>query len=166
MKSVLLSIFCLAILVSWSSPLTIPDGYLLVIKVLQIDEKEPQPEYYNHASLFQVNFDGSVKQYWNHTLIYPHLLHDENLFAIDTTNQLVYLGVMDRFLALDLMTGKVAVNKTLKVPNLLYFWNDDYIAEENAIYGVCTGNDQWNWCRVKLGVPEVKVEFLYQFPGY
>ena len=154
MKSTLLSILCLAILVNWSLPLTTPDGYLLVFKDTTI-----------YTSLYKVNFDGTVQRYWNFTLNYPHTLYSFNLFAVDTKDQLVYLGVMDRFLALDLLTGKVAVNKTLKAPNLMFFWNYDYIAEENAIYGVCTGNDQWNWCRVKLGVPNIKLEFLYEFPG-
>ena len=164
MKLTPFSIVCLAILVTCSSSLTIPDGHLLVFKDLQIDEKEP-PEYYNHASLFKVGFDGTVQEYWNHTLQNPHLLFSDNLFAVDDENGLVYLGVPDQLLALELTTGKVVVKKPLEAPNLLFFWSYDYIAEQNAICGGCTGNRWWNWCRVKLGEPEVKLEFLYQFPG-
>ena len=157
-------ILCLAILLTCSSSLIIPDGYLLVFKDLQIDEREP-PQYYNHASLFKVSFDGTVQEYWNHTLDKPHLLFSDNLFAVDVENELVYLGVLDQLLALELTTGKVVVKKPLEAPNLLFFWSYNYIAEENAIYGGCTGNHWWNWCRVKLGEPEVKQEYLFQLPG-
>ena len=95
-------------------------------------------------------------------------MFSDNLFAIDPENELVYLGVEDQLLALDLYTGEVKVNIPLQVPNLQFFWNYDYIPREKAIYGVCTGNSQWNWCRVKLDKPldhkVIKLEFLYQFP--
>ena len=149
MKLTLLSIICLA---SCSSALIIPDGYLLVFKAA----------YSNHLSLFQVNSTGTVQGLWNFTLNEQHKLNNDNLFAVDTSNQLVYLGVTDQLLALSLTTGKVVINKPLLQP----FRNYNYVAKDNAIYGVCNDNvSQWKWCRVKLGVPEVKLEFLYQLPG-
>ena len=55
----------------------------------------------------------------------------------------------------------------LKPPNLIYFWNYyDYVSKDNAIYGVCTGNDAWNWCRIKpdkLHKRKIKVEFVFWF---
>jgi len=97
-----------------------------------------------------------------------HMHYSDNLFAIDLENELVYLGVEDQLLALDLSTGEVKINIPLQVPNLQFFWNYDYIPREKAIYGVCTGNDHWNWCRVKLDKPldhnTIKLEFLYHFP--
>ena len=148
----------------------LPDGYLLGIRVLQIDRPEP-PLYYNHASLFKIGFDGSVTQFWNFSYDYPHILFSDNDFAIDTENNLVYLGVVDQLLALDLTTGEMKINISLQAPNMQYFWNYDYIPKEKALYGACTGHGPWNfwnWCRIKLNnliENGVKVEFLYQFPG-
>lgn len=143
------------------------DGYLLAIKVLQIDQPK-KPYYYNHALLFKIEFDGSVTQFWNYSYNNPHLLFNENLFAMDTDSSLIYLGVVDQFLALDMTTGKVKVNISLQAPNLQYFWSYNYIATEEALVGVCTGNSMWNWCRIKCPkqlVGGVKLEFLYQLPG-
>ena len=161
------ALFSLVTFITCTSSSEMPDGHLLVLKVIQIDTQRPQPEYYNHASLFKVEFDGTVSQYWNYSYDHPHLLFSDNLFAVDIENQLVYLGVQDQILALDLTTGVVAKKVPLEAPNLQFFWNYDYVPEDNAIYGVCTGKREWDWCRVKLHplLKKYRVEFLYRFPG-
>lgn len=141
-----------------------PDGYMVALKVLQIDSRFPD-QHYNHASLFRIDFNGTVTQYWNYSYDKPHLLFSDNLFAIDTESQLVFLGVEDQILALDMTTGAVAKKIPLEVPNLQYFWSYDYIPEEKALYGVCTGRGEWDWCRIKLDGLFPKNKFLYTFPG-
>ena len=144
---------------SWKG--AVPDGFLLGLKVVQIDQPHMN-YYYNHASLFKIEFDGNVTQLWNYSYQPSDVLFSDNLFAVDSKNGLVYLGTVDRFLAIDLMSGKTKINIPLKAPNLQYFWNYDYFAEDDAIYGVCTGNDQWNWCRIKQnGTNSAHVDFLY-----
>ena len=144
---------------------TQPKGYLLALKVVQID----QPRFgrcYNHASLFKINFDGMVTELWNYTLNSSNdVLFDENLFAVDSENELVYLGSADQFLALELNTGVAKVQIHLMPPNLQYFQTYDYSAKDKAIYGICTGNSQFNWCRVKKSeTNSVHLDFLYQLP--
>ena len=95
--------------------------YMLAMKVVQIDTQTPTPEYYNHASLFKIEFNGSVSQFWNYSYNKPHLVFSENLFAIDLENELVYLGVEDQLLALELSTGEGKINIPLQVPNLQFF---------------------------------------------
>ena len=139
----------------------VPDGYLLALKVLQ------RGKDYNHASLFKIVFDGTVTQLWNYSYDQSHGLFAENLFAIDTKNSLVYLGALDQFLALDMLTGGIKIKIPLKPPNLQYFWNYDYVAEDEAIYGVCYSHESqmWKWCHVKLnGTNNVTLKFLYEFP--
>lgn len=164
----LTSVLCLITFTTTALCSDIPDGYMLALKVVQIDRPQP-PLYYNHASLFKIEFDGSVSQFWNYSYDSQHTMFGENLFAIDTESQLIYLGVVDQLLALDLTSGVVKIKIPLEAPNLQYFWNYDYIAKEKAIYGVCTGHRAWNWCRIKLDAPldkdSIKVENLYQFPG-
>ena len=157
MKSTQLSILCLAVLVSYCSPLTIPDGYLLVLKA--------SGENFYNISLFQVTFNGTVQQLWNYTL--NNGSFDPTVFDVDAKNQLIYLGVTEQVLALGLTTGKVIVNKPLNASyKANFFVSYDYVLEENAIYGVCWGSDdQFDWCRIKLGVPELKLESLYHLPG-
>ena len=140
----------------------VPDGYLLALKVLQRDKD------YNHASLFKVEFDGSVSQLWNYSYAQSHRLFAENLFALDTERSLVYVGAMDEFLGLDLQTGEVKIKIPLEGSNLQYFWNYDYIASEHAIYGVCYSHDRtaWMWCRIKVprDANNISIEYLYDFP--
>ena len=158
MKSTQLSILCLAVLVSYCTPLTIPNGYLLVLKASGYN--------YNKLSLFQVTFNGTVQQLWNHIL--NNTFYSPNVFDVDAKNQLVYIGTQrNQVLALSLTTGKVIVNKTLNASYPAnFFVSYDYIPEENAIYGICRRNDdQFDWCRVKLGVPELEMESLYHLPG-
>ena len=69
-----------------------PDGYLLGLKVVQYDQDRPQVVYYNHVSLFMISFDGNVIQLWNHSLGQHHTVYDQNNFAVDAKNELVYLG--------------------------------------------------------------------------
>ena len=155
MRSTQLSILCLAVLVSYCSSLTIPNGYLLVFKA--------SGENWYKISLFQVTFSGTVQQLWNYTLGY---LDNPNLFAVDIKNQLVYIGVTNQLLALGQKTGKVIINKPLNASVFNYFMSYNYVQEENAIYGMCAGSDdRYDWCRIKLGVPEFKLESLYHLPG-
>ena len=137
---------------SWSRGGDEPDGYLLGIL---------------GAALYKLEFDGNISHLWSYPLG-SHSLFSDNLFAVDVKNELVYLGVADQFVALDLNTGEVKVEIPLKPPNLQYFWNYDYVAKDNAIYGVCTGNGKWNWCRIKLHkvhLQKIEVEFLYELPS-
>ena len=138
---------------------TVPDGYLLGLKVVQNDTPNSS---YHHATLFKIEFDGSVKQLWNYS--YPHsdILTCSNLFAVDSKNKLVYLGARDHFLALDLNSGKIKIKIPLNSSNAQYFWSYDYFPEDNAIYGVCTGNSQWNWCRVEqTATNSAHLDYLY-----
>lgn len=129
-----------------------PDGYLLGFQS-------------NLPSLFKIELDGKVTKLWNYSIGFP--MFCDNLFAVDAEKELIYLGVIDKFLALDLTTGKIEIEIPLKPPNLQYFWNYDYVQKDNAIYGVCTGNNAWNWCRIKLHKlheHKITVDFLYVFP--
>ena len=47
-------------------------------------------------------------------------MFSDNLFILDTENELVYLGVADQFLALDLTTGKVKIKNPYKTSKLAY----------------------------------------------
>ena len=137
---------------SWREIEGKPDGYLLGIL---------------RAGLYKLELDGNISHLWTYDLG-SHSFFSDNLFAIDVEKELVYLGVADLFVALDLNTGEVRVQIPLKPPNLQYFWNYDYVAKDNAIYGVCTGNNKWNWCRIKLHevhLRKIKVEFLYELPN-
>ena len=129
-----------------------PHGYLLGLQS-------------NLPTLFKIELDGNVTELWNYSIGFP--MFGDNLFDVNTESNLLYLGVEDKFLALDLTTGKIKIEIPLKPPNLIYFWNYDYVPKDNAIYGVCTGNDAWNWCRIKLDKlhkQKIKVEFLYLIP--
>ena len=147
---------------SWKG--TLPDGYLLGFKVAQIDQPRLE-SYYHHVSLFKIDFDGTVTEFWNFSLNSSDILFDEDAIAIDIENELVYLGGINQFIALDLRTGAVKIKIHLEPPNLQYFQTYNYVAKDKAIYGMCTGNSQFNWCRVKQnGTNSVHVEFLYQLP--
>ena len=138
---------------------TVPDGYLLGLKVVQNDTPNSS---YNHATLFKIGFDGGVKRFWNYTYPFSDALTSDNLFAVDSKNELVYLGARDDFLALDLNSGKIKIKIPLNSSNVQDFWSYDYFAEDNAIYGVCTGNNQWNWCSIKqIATNSVRLQFLY-----
>ena len=142
-----------------------PNGYLLALKALSIDDPRKQ-SYYNHVSLFKIELNGKVTELWNYSCPYPHIIFTENNFAIDLENELVYLGIVDQFLALDMYTGKIKITIPLQPPNLQYFWNYDYHPQDNAIYGICTGNRLWNWCRVSHNGTHnvVHVDMDYQMP--
>ena len=147
---------------SWNG--TLPNGYLLGLKVNQIDQPRFN-RYYNHVSLFKIEFDGTVTEFWNYSLNSSDTLISDNLFAIDIENELVYLGSEDLFLALDMTTGTTKIKIHLEVPNLQFFLSYDYFAKEKAIYGVCTGNSMFDWCRMKrTGINSAKLEFLYHLP--
>ena len=147
---------------SWRGSL--PKGRLLGLKVVQIDQPRMN-NYYNHVSLFEIDFDGTVTEFWNISLSPSDTFYSDNSFTVDVENELVYLGSSDQFLAVDLKTGAVKIKIHLEPPNLQYFWNYDFVAKEKAIYGVCTGNNQWNWCRIKQrGNDSAHVEFLYPMP--
>ena len=137
---------------SWREVEGKPDGYLLGIQ---------------RAAFYKVELDGNMSHLWTYDLG-SHSFFSDNLFTVDVEKELVYLGVADLFVALDLNTGAVKVQIPLKPPNLQYFWNYDYVAKDNAIYGVCTGNGKWNWCRIELHevhLQKIKVEFLYELPN-
>ena len=141
-----------------------PNGHLLLLKVLQIDQSR-QAYYYNHVSLFKVTLNGQVTELWNISLQDPHLLFTENGFAIDIQNQLVYLSIVDQFLAVDLNTGQVKIRFPLEPPNLQYFTNYDYSPKDKTIYGICTGNSAWNWCSIKqTGNHSAVVDIKYTMP--
>ena len=134
------------------------------------EEAEDKPPGYllafRRAAIYKVELDGNISHPWSYDLG-NHSFFSDNLFTVDVERELVYLGVADLFVTLDLNTGEVRVQIPLKPPNLQYFWNYDYVARDNAIYGVCTGNNMWNWCRIKLHevhLQKIKVEFLYQLP--
>lgn len=142
----------------------VPNGYLLILKSYSSDDPRYH-RYYNHLSLFNVTMDGQVTELWNYSST-PHVVYDENNFAIDLESGLVYLGMMSQYLALDLKTGKPKISIELSVPNLQYFWNYDFYPADNVIRGICTGDDEWNWCDVKRnGKDIVNVTFHYQMPS-
>ena len=136
---------------SWSREGDKPDGYLLGIL---------------GAAFYKLEFDGKVSSLWSYPLGNNSLYH-ESLFTVDVKNELVYLGTLEQFLALDLNTGEVKVEIPLNPPNVQYFWNYDYVAKENAIYGVCSGGPNWDWCRIKLHelhLQKVEFERFYEMP--
>ena len=137
---------------------SLPDGNLLAISVIRNKECE-------NISLFSIDFSGDVTMLWDFSLTNPDTLNTPNLFAVNAESKLVYLGSRDEFLALDLVTGAVKIKILLKPPNMQYFWNYDYVARDETIYGVCSGHSQWNWCRIKqTEYNTVQLSFLYKMP--
>lgn len=134
---------------------SLPNGYLLAISVTQNDNTESDA-----ISLFRIDFDGTVTKFWDYSLFKTDILNTLNLFAVNTESELVYLGSRDLFLALDLKTGRVKSRIHFKQ----YFWNYDYVAEDKAIYGVCSGYKEWDWCRIKTGSSTKRLEALYKMP--
>jgi hypothetical protein len=136
---------------SWREAGERPPGYLLAFSSFPT------------AAIFKVELDGNVSHPWS----YDPGIHDyfnDNLFAVDVERELVYLGMDDLFAALDLNTGEVRVQIPVKPPQFLNFWNFDYVAKDNAIYGACT-NIAWYWCRIKLHevhLQKIKIEYLYK----
>ena len=173
-QSIVLFVFaftsCVQCHVSWNG--TEPDGYLLCFKVVEIiPDHKNNISGYNHYSLFRIDFDGTVTEFWNHTLN-PNgreMIYQYNLFTVDTENQLVYVGVNDQFLALDLETGIPIIRIRLRPPHLQIFSTYDYFPKDKAIYGVCIGTNipfyLWNWCREnQIGINKVELEYLYVLP--
>ena len=162
-QSILLVLFtCTCGIDSWSGK--VPNGYLLGLKVNQIDQPRFN-RYYNHISLFKIDFDGVVTEFWNYSLNNSDTLISDNLFAVDIENELVYLGTQDLFLALDLTTGVTKIKIHLEVPNLQFFLSYDYFVKEKALYGMCTGNSMFDWCRMKrTGLDSARLDFLYHLP--
>ena len=148
-----------------------PNGYLVAIKTVLDDD--PYYPAYNHASLFKIELNGTVSENWNYSFQPPHIPFDENSgYAIDAANDLVYVCIGGQFLALSLSTGTVRFRKDLKPPNLQLFTTYDYNPQDGYIYGICTGDWAWNWCRVSFNTTKngdnvdfVKVDFLYLLPG-
>ena len=172
-QSTILFLFAFAVyvqcMVSWNG--TEPDGYLLGFKVVEIIPDPPNNiSGYNHASLFRIDFDGTVTEFWNHTLNPDgrEIIFQYNLFTVDTENELVYVGVNDQFLALDLETGIPIIDIRLKPPHLQIFSTYDYFPKNKSIYGFCIGNGPyyyWYWCHVNhTGLDKVEVEYLYTLP--
>ena len=144
--------------------LSIPDGYLLGFKVVQVDDDPTIPDY-NHISLFTIHFNGTVTENWNYSESSSNTLYFESLLAVDLDDKLVYLGSPNELLALDLTTGTEKVKIPLKSPNLQYFCTYDYFAKDKAVYGACSGSIQWNWCRIKQnGAEEASLDMLYHLP--
>lgn len=135
--------------------LPLPDGHLLAISVNENDEEESDT-----MSVFRIDFNGTVNKLWDFSLFQSDVLNNLNLFAVNIESKVVYVGSCDKFLALDLKTGTVKTEIHL----LQYFWNYDYVARDNAIYGVCAGYEQWDWCRIKTGSNTIHLEKLYQMP--
>ena len=130
-----------------------PDGYLLGCL---------------GTTFYKLELNGSVSLLWTYPL--GNLtLYDDNLFTVDVKKDLVYLGTVEQFTALDLNMGEVKVQIPLSPPDILVFWSYDYVARTNAIYGVCpNGNGRWFWCRVELHElhrQKVKPENLFQLPS-
>ena len=170
-RSILLLLFvtsaCAKSDVSWNG--TEPDGYLLCFKVVEIfPDHKNNISGYNHYSLFRVDFDGTVIEFWNNSLEIKEMIFQYQLFAIDTENELVYVGVNDQFLALDLETGIPITRILLKPPHLQIFNTYDYFPKEKAIYGICIGNGPYyysNWCRMnQTGMDKVELEYLFTLP--
>ena len=139
-------------------------------KLSSLNIAEDKPSGYllgfRRGALFKLELNGSISHLWSYDLG-SHSFYSENLFAVDTDKELVYLGLTGLFVALDLNTGEVRVQISLSPPNLQYFLNYDYVAKDNAIYGMCTGNNQFNWCRITLHdvhLQKIEVEFLYKLP--
>ena len=151
-----LSVTC-GICANYSSG-SLPDGCLLAISVVQIHDLKS-----DNVSVFKIDFNGTVTKFWDFSLTNSDTLNTLGLFAVDAKKELVYLGSRDKFLALDLMTGAVKIKIQLKPPNIQYFWSYDYV--DDTVYGVCSGNAQWDWCRIKqTGSNAANIDFLYKMP--
>ena len=143
-----------------------PNGYLLAFKAVQIDTRVPTYRFYNHVSLFNITLDGGVTELWNISLTEGRLMFDLSTFAVDLENNLVYISVINQFLALDLHSGETVFQFPLEIPNLQYFSTYDYNAADETIYGVCTGNAKFNWCGIKIhkNAQKATVNFYFQLP--
>ncbi len=139
---------------------SLPDGCLLAISVVKNDNLKR-----DDVSFFKIDFDGTVTKFWDFSLNGSHTLNTLGLFAVDAKSELIYLGSRDLFLALDLKTGVVKIKIQLEPPNMQYFWNYDYVARDEAVYGLCSGNGEWDWCRIKqTGSKTAHIDFLYEMP--
>ena len=131
-----------------------PDGYLLGTL---------------GTAFYKLEFDGNISYLWTYPLGSNQTLFDDNTYTVDVKNELVYLGGLDQFIALDLNTGEIKVQFPLTPPNSLIFWSYDYVEKENSIYGVCP-NDEGKrfWCSVKLHklhLQKIESECLFELPS-
>lgn len=107
----------------------LPDGYLLGVKVVSTQDSD-------HISLFRVDLDGTITEFWNVFLHGSEMLTADNLFAVNRESWLVYLGSVNQALALDLKTGAVKDKISLQPLNV-QFWSYDYIVLGTRPYMVC-----------------------------
>lgn len=150
--------------------LSIPDGYLLGMKVREVHPNMSLSAY-NQISLFTINFNGTVSKNWNYTGNSTYAHGYQLILTVDIDNELVYLGTTYQFKALDLRTGTVKIEIPLASPNYQYFVTYDYYAKDKAIYGVCGSladqwcSNQWCWCHLKQnGAKEATIDLLYKMP--
>jgi len=130
----------------WIAPTTAapPSGKLLAMV-----------QYY--GALFQIDLDGKVTTLYNRSFVEDFFTDCQ--YALDYENKLAYLPAVHYVLGVDINSGKTVIKKPAPKPVLFESFN--YNAKNKSINGVCTGNDQWNWCELtKNGT----VVFKYQLP--
>ena len=113
-----------------------PKGYLLVLQAL------PAP---TRASLFQVDFNGSVTKWWNQS--FDSSAASYGAFAFDKEKRIVYLPTTNQITGVT-KDGEVVVKRTLAKENYQYFWNYFYNSQSTTFSGICTNetHSEWNWC--------------------
>ena len=115
-----------------------PSGYFLVLKIQDGHDND-------RASMFEVGFDGSIKQWWNQSV---GSLSGSGAFAFDNESKTVYLPTVNQSTAVS-RNGKVAIQK---VSSNQVFWSYNYEAQSDHLVGVCSDSNrqQWRWCEIDI----------------
>ncbi len=115
-----------------------PSGYFLVLKI-QVGYDS------DNASMFEVGFDGSIKQWWNQSV---GSLSGSGAFAFDNESKTVYLPTVNQSTAVS-RNGKVVIQK---LSSNQVFWSYNYEAHSDHLVGVCSDSnrEQWRWCEIDI----------------
>lgn len=140
-----------------------PDGYLLAFNVVEDSSLES-----DNVSLFRIDLNGTTSHLWDISLYKSDRLYFQNLFAIDTSNNLVYVGVRNKLLSLDLSKGSIRTKRQLGTncegSGFICrndFLNYDYITKHKTILGICSGAFEWNWCRIDTKLNPPLIDHVY-----
>eukprot|EP00118_Oscarella_pearsei_P013938 m.115803 g.115803 ORF g.115803 m.115803 type:complete len:338 (+) comp37564_c1_seq2:12-1025(+) len=125
-------------------------------------------DYSIDVRMFSIASGGATKKLWNVTLSQAQhtddALFNACFFAFDPTTQSIYVQ-SERYLeAIDAHTGNITQTRN----NILaYFVTLFYDPTNRTMYGVCTGNNRFDWCEWQIeknasrnSVPGT-VKFLY-----
>ena len=111
----------------------------------------------SYVALFQIDLDGKITKLYNRS--FSEVFFTDCQYALDYKSEMAYLPAVNYILGVDINSGKTVIKNP--APKPVYFTSFDYHEKNKTIYGVCTGNDQWNWCEL---TQNGTIVFKYQLP--